>query len=136
MLDNELAFKGVVAAAVVAGALWVFLKIRARLRVPRMHPRLQKYGGPDTELARQRRTEAEKIVATSSAGTIAGYHIVRQVEAIIVEGFRAPDEALEGIKALAAMKGANAVINLRHERTTAGRCSASGDAVQVEKADR
>lgn len=78
-----------------------------------------------------RHAEAAKIIATSSAGGIAGYEIVRQIEAVFVDGFRRPEESLEGLKAVAAMKGANAVANVRHERSSSGRYSASGDAVVV-----
>ncbi len=85
------------------------------------------------ELARERRLQAEKIISTSSTERVAGYDIVQQVEAVFVEGFRTPEEAIEGLKASASLKGANAVINLRYDRTAAGRCSASGDAVVVKR---
>ena len=75
---------------------------------------------------------AERIMATSSSGLLAGFEILRQVEAVYVDGFRHPEEALVGLKAAAAMKGANALIHVSHERTTAGRCTARGDAVIVK----
>ncbi|MCG3137629.1 MAG: hypothetical protein HJJLKODD_01478 [Phycisphaerae bacterium] len=129
---NDLAYLVLLIATAVIVVIWQVLRWRESRRPPHIHPRLQKYAGPDSDLAQQRRTAAEKIIATSSTPTIAGYLILQQIEAVYVEGFRRPEEALEGIKAVAAMKGANAVINLRHERSAAGKCSASGDAVLVE----
>ena len=133
MLSNDPAFTVLLVATAALAVLWIVLRIRTRRREPRIHPRLQRYAGPDAEYARHRREEAQKIIATSSTGTIAGYHIDEQVEAVFVDGFRRPEEAIEGIKAAAAMKGANAVINLRHERSAGGKCSASGDAVVVTR---
>ncbi len=133
MLDNPLALKVLASAAAVLAVVWIWLKISAARRKPKIHPRLQKYAGPDAEFARKRREEAAHIVATSSTQNIAGYEIVEQFEAVFVDDFRRPEEAVEGVKAVAAMKGANAVVNLRHDRTPAGRCSASGDAVVVRK---
>ena len=74
-----------------------------------------------------------RIVATSSTDGIMGYEIVEQVEAVFVDGFRRPEEALQGLKAVAAMKGANAVTNVRQERAASGDCCVSGDAVIVRK---
>ena len=53
------------------------------------------------------------------------------LEAVFVEGHRSPQEAMQALRAAAGKLGANAIINLTHERTTAGRCTASGDAVLV-----
>jgi len=122
-----------ITATLILVILWVILKLKTGRKTPRIHPRLQKYAGEDAEYVQQRRSEAEKIVATSSTSAIPGYDIVEQVEAVYVDGFRRPEEALEGIKAVGAMKGANAIINLRHERSGSGKCSASGDAVVVQK---
>ena len=126
-------------AAVVAAGLVVFLWIVRRLgrwgrsrRPVRLNPKLAKYGDQG-DVTRARQAEAAKIVATSSTGTIAGYELVEQIEAVLVDGFRRPEEALEGLKAAAAMKGANAVVNVRSERTPTGRCTASGDAVVVKR---
>ncbi|MCH7995333.1 MAG: hypothetical protein IIB57_12940 [Planctomycetes bacterium] len=120
--------------------IWFTRKIRRflrRRRPPTLHPKLQKYGQsfaePDPTLGAKRRKEAAEILATSSTGTIAGYEIVEQVEAIIVDGFRLAEDALEGLKAAAAMKGANAVINVHRDRVDGGTCSAAGDAVIVRR---
>ena len=72
-------------------------------------------------------------VQAASTENIAGYETVEQFETVFVDDFRRPEEAIEGVKAVAAMKGANAIVNLKHDRTSAGRCSASGDAVVVRK---
>ncbi len=106
---------------------------RVRRRQPaRLSPTLARYGGSE-EVARARQAEAAKIVATSSTDRIVGYEIVEQVEAVYVEGFRRAEEALEGLKAAAAMKGGNAVTNVRSEHTPTGRYAARGDAVIVRK---
>ena len=48
MLDNRAAFALLVAVAVVAAVLWAVLRIRRR-RKPRIHPKLQKYAGDDSD---------------------------------------------------------------------------------------
>ena len=53
------------------------------------------------------------------------------MEAVFVEGYRSPEEALIALKAAAADRGAIGMLNVRTERTTAGRCTASGDAIVV-----
>lgn len=114
--------------------LWLVRKLRRAIRrgrPARINPNLQKYAEADSDWAARRRAEADRIVATSSTSTIAGFAIERQVEAVFVDGFRRSQEAVEGLKAVAAMKGANAVINMRQERSADGRCGASGDAVIV-----
>lgn len=131
------------AAVVLVGGLTLLVRSRKiarairRRRPPTIHPKLQKYGAgyeePDEKFLAQRRAEAEKIIATSKTASIAGYDIIEQVEAVFVDGFRRPEEALEGLKASAGMKGANALVNVSHERTTAGKCNASGDAIIVHK---
>lgn len=120
--------------------VWMMRKVRRflrRRREPTIHPKLQKYERrstePDPALKAKRREEAAKIIATSSTSTITGFEIVEQLEAVIVDGFKGPEDALEGLKAAAAMKGANAVINVHRDRVDAGACSAAGDAVVVRK---
>ncbi len=120
--------------------IWAGRKVRRairRRRPPKIHPLLQKYGGqPDPrqeKVAAARRKQAMHIVATSSTPAITGYELVEQIEAVYVDGFRSPEEALEGLKSAAAMKGANAVANVRQERNASGSCSAQGDAVVVTR---
>lgn len=133
-LTALLIFFGLAVAIVMMRRIRRFFR---RREPPRIHPKLQKYGEQygvvDEEVAAKRRAEAEHIIATSSTGDIAGYDLVEQVEAVFVDGFRRPEEAIEGLKAAAAMKGANGVTNVNHDRNASGRCSASGDAVIIRK---
>jgi uncharacterized protein YbjQ (UPF0145 family) len=134
-------FKAFVALVALLAALLIYRRVRRairRRRPVRLHPKLQKYGQaygePDEAFLAKRRAEAEKIIATSSTPTIAGYEIIEQVEAVYMDGLRKPEDALEGLKAVAAMKGANAVANVQHSRGSDGKYVASGDAVIVRKA--
>lgn len=130
---------GIVVGLVVG--LYLYRRVRAairRRRPPTFHPKLQPYAegltSLDVDLVARRRAEASRIVASSSTGAIAGYEVIEQVEAVFVDGFRRPEDALEGLKASAAMKGANALLNVRHERGPSGKCAAAGDAVIVRRA--
>ncbi len=78
---------------------------------------------------------ASRIIATSSTGSIAGFVIVRQIEAVFADGHGSPSKAVEFLKASAAEKGANAVINLNSGRPPSGKCTARGDAVIVRPAE-
>jgi uncharacterized protein YbjQ (UPF0145 family) len=134
-------FKVFVAFVALLAALLIYRRVRRALRrrrPVRLHPKLQKYGQaygePDEKFLTKRRVEAEKIIATSSTPTIAGYEIIEQVEAVYMDGLRRPEDALEGLKAVAAMKGANAVANVQRSRGSDGKYTASGDAVIVRKA--
>ena len=115
-------------------------RVRRRRKPAPLHPRLQAYAGRTESDLEAQRTLAAGIVATSSTPTAAGYDLIRQIEAVFVEGHRTPDDAVTALKALAVRKGANAIINLSQSRTAAGRCTAQGDAVLVrptgEKAAR
>ncbi len=74
---------------------------------------------------------AGRIVATSSTGTIAGYRVVRQIEAVFCDGQVSPVRAVTVLKAMAAEKGANALINLSGEQLPSGKYVARGDAVII-----
>ena len=50
-----------------------------------------------------------------------------------VDGFHRPEEALVGLKAAAAMKGANAIVNIQRNRDQKGRYEMTGDAMIAEK---
>jgi uncharacterized protein YbjQ (UPF0145 family) len=102
-------------------------------RSAKLNAKLQAYGGPEERMVAERRREAAKMLATSSTGQIQGYEVLEQIEAVYVDGFRRPEEAMEGLKATAAMKGANALINVRHEHSSTGRHAAAGDAVIVRR---
>lgn len=111
-------------------------RLLRRGRSAKLHPKLQRYAGrseADIEVERQ---AAEKIIATSSTGVIAGYETVRQIEAVFVEGLRTQDEAVTALKAVAGNRGANAIVNLSQQHTAAGRCTAQGDAVLVRPTSR
>jgi hypothetical protein len=75
------------------------------------------------------------IIATSSTASIAGYTIIRQVEAVFTDGHPSPGKAVAVLKATAAQMGANAVINLNSVRPPSGKCVAHGDAVVVRPVD-
>lgn len=100
-----------------------------RRRPPTIHPRLQKYNQDHAALDQQRREDAARIIATSTGPRLAGFRIVRQVEAVFVDGYRTPEDAIVALKAAAAAQGANAILNVSTQRSAAGKCSASGDAV-------
>jgi hypothetical protein len=101
---------------------------RRRRELHRTYGHLQEKQREISELAAQ-------IVATGSTAVIAGFQVVRQVEAVFTEGQRSPAEAVEALKALAARKGANAIINLNGQRLPNGKFAASGDAVIVRPLD-
>ncbi|MHC4441223.1 MAG: hypothetical protein ACYTF1_14265 [Planctomycetota bacterium] len=103
-----------------------------RLRPARIHPSLQKYNVDYTKQTREQKERAVVIVATSMGNRLAGYRIVKQVDAVFVEGYRTPEEAMVALKATAAERGANALLNVRTDRTSAGKCTASGDAVVAD----
>jgi len=110
------------------------LRRHLRRRKPaEINPRLAKYAGPSGAELEAQRSAAARIVATSSTGNIAGYDVVRQIEAVFVEGLRSPEEAVAALKSAAGKLGANALINLTHVRTTIGRYGAQGDAVVVRE---
>jgi uncharacterized protein YbjQ (UPF0145 family) len=115
-------------------ALWLLMRWRRARRARRpaaLHPNLQKYAGDSPAETARRRELAGRILATSSTGQVAGYEIVRQIDAVFEDGHRTPGDAVASLKATAAERGANAVVNLSQERTAAGRCTARGDAVVI-----
>ncbi len=118
-----------VAIYAVQRAVLGILRAIRRSRPAVIHPRLQKYNVDLEELDRRRHELAKGIVATSTGNRLAGFRVVRQVEAVVVEGYRSPEEAIVALKATAVERGANAVLNVHTERTAAGRCTASGDAI-------
>lgn len=102
-----------------------------RGRPAKIHPKLQKYNVDYDELNRRREEQAVTIIATSTGSRLAGYRVTRQVEAVFVDGCRSQEEAMLALKAAAAERGANAILNVKTDRTAAGKCSASGDAIVV-----
>ncbi len=78
---------------------------------------------------------ADQILATSSTAEIVGFSVVRQIEAVFTDGHKTPAAAIDTLKALAARKGANALLNLVGERQPGGACTAHADAVIVKTLD-
>lgn len=123
-------------AVVVLGILAILQRtwrgLRRRRKPAPLHPKLQPYAGrTDADIAGEQ-VDAARIIATSSSSNVVGYELIRQIEAVYVEGHRSPNDAVTALKALAARKGANAIINLSQTRTAGGRCTAQGDAVVVQ----
>jgi uncharacterized protein YbjQ (UPF0145 family) len=124
----------VIAAAVVIvlsvlGRLWRGARERASEARRRSALRQQR-GFLEKQQAEVERL-AGRIIATSSTASIAGFEIVRQIETVFTDGHPTPSKAVEHLKATAAEKGANAVINLSSARPPSGKCVAHGDAVLV-----
>lgn len=119
----------VVVVLTIVGRIWrhrreaaYFARRRVELRQQRGYLNVQQQ-----EIERL----ASQIVATSSTPAIAGYTIVRQIEAVFTDGHPSPSKAVEFLKATAAEMGANAVVNLSSARPPSGKCLAHGDAVIV-----
>ncbi|MCG3127334.1 MAG: hypothetical protein CHACPFDD_02192 [Phycisphaerae bacterium] len=87
----------------------------------------QRNAGQRADVARL----ASRIIATSSSPAIAGFEIVRQIEAVFTDGHATPTDAVEALKAIAATLGANALVNLESQRVGTGKCTARGDAVMA-----
>lgn len=121
------------AAAVIAlaiiGRLWQ--RYRDAAHNARRRAELRKQRGYLQMQQREVERLASRIIATSSTGAIAGFTIVRQIEAVFTDGQPTPRKAVELLKATAAGKGANAIINLSTARPPSGKCVAHGDAVVV-----
>jgi uncharacterized protein YbjQ (UPF0145 family) len=118
----------------VVGRLWRAARERAAAARRRAALR-EKQGRLQARQADEERL-ADMIIATSSTDSIAGFEIVRQIEAVFTDGHATPDEAVERLKAAAAERGANAVINLDSARPAAGKWAAHGDAVIVRQVER
>lgn len=112
----------------IIASIWRQIRLS---RPARIHPSLAKYNVDRVELQKRQRELAAGVVATSTSNRLVGYRLVRQVEAVFVEGFASPEDALIALKATAVERGANAILNVNTEHTAAGRCTASGDAVLV-----
>jgi len=74
---------------------------------------------------------AERVVATSSTDRIAGYEVTRQIEAVFCEAQKSAEAAVELLKAHAARKGGNALLNVRTQQLPSGKWVAAADAVVV-----
>ena len=122
------------AILIVLRVVRLITNVARRARPVKIHPRLQKYAEPTAAQRAESEKDAAKILTTSSRAEIPGYVTVKQIEAVFVDGFREPNEAILGLKAAAGRKGANAILNVTQERTANNKCLASGDAVIVRTA--
>lgn len=136
-LDNPIAMRIVM----VGGAIIAFLLVssilkKIRLSISERSRRAELKRTMSEAAARQEETArlAARIIATSSTSQIVGFEIVQQIEAVFTDGHPAPAKAAEAIKAEAAARGANALINMSDVRLPNGKCSARGDAVIVRPA--
>jgi len=121
-------------ALLVVRNLWQRIaRIIRRRRPAKIHPSLQKYSVDYDKQTKEQQKQAQAIVAASTGNRLAGFRIVRQVDAVFVEGYRTPEEAVVALKADAVQRGANAILNVTTERTSAGKCTASGDAVVADR---
>jgi uncharacterized protein YbjQ (UPF0145 family) len=138
--NNRLLILAAVAVLVglllLKGVLGGLRRFWRRRRPVMLHPKLQAFAGRSEAEVKADRIAAGKIVATSSTGVVTGYDIIRQIDAVFVEGHRTQEEAIAALKAAAGRRGANAVVNISQQRTTAGRCTAQGDAVLMRPQGR
>jgi hypothetical protein len=123
------AVAGTVFALAIIGGVWRARRHAAATR--RRQADLRKHYGAMQMQHEELERLATRILATSSTGQIAGFDIQRQIEAVFTDGHPSPNKAVQVLKALAAQKGANALINLSGQRLPTGKCSAHGDAVIV-----
>ena len=138
-LSDPLVRKIVFVAAgliVLVVALRILGRVRATSAAARLHAELRE--GRDALRLHQEevRKHAEQIIATSSTTRIAGYRILRQVETVCTDGQASSTSALELLKALAAEKGANGIINVQTQQSATGKWVASGDAVVLRDMGR
>ncbi len=131
--NNTFVVLGVLGILLVLLAMQRMLRgVRRRRKPAELHPRLQAYAGTTEADLEAEKADAAGIVATSSTGIVTGYEIKRQIEAVFVEGYRTPNDAIRALKAQAARRGANAIIHLSQSRSGAGKCVAQGDAVVIK----
>ena len=125
-----------VGLVVLVIVLRIFGRVRANLAAARLRSELRQ----GREEIQHQHEEAERlagqIVATSSTARIAGYLILRQVETVCTDGRASSSAALELLKALAAGKGANGIINVQTQQSPNGKWVASGDAVLLRSVER
>jgi hypothetical protein len=134
MLSNPLviALLSAFAAMILLSAIAKWLQNRSEAsRARRERDELRRQRGFVALHQQEVERMASQILATSSTAAIAGFEVLRQIEAVFTDGHPSPARAVEMLKAMAAERGANAVINLATERLSTGKCVARGDAVLV-----
>lgn len=133
-LKNPVVFGAVAAAGGIIVVVIIAASLKSRRAAAAARSRqanLRKHYGAMQLQQEELERLASRILATSSTAAIAGFALVRQIEAVYTDGHPSPNRAVQVLKALAAEKGANAVINLVGERLPSGKCQAHGDAVIV-----
>ena len=123
---------GVVVFIIVVYILRLIGRARESAYAARRRAELHK--GMDAVRLKQEevRRLAGRILATSSTTQIPGFEIIRQVEAVFSDGQKSAELAVDALKAHAAQKGANAIINLQTRQAPSGKWTAGGDAVMVK----
>lgn len=126
----------IILAALLLVLLVIVVSVVNRLRAAASnaaHRRRVRHSLKAVEQARaEEHALAQQIVATSSTSEIRGLEIVRQIEAVFTDGHKSPPQAVEALKAQAARRGGNALINLQSQRLPTGNCVAQADAVVVK----
>lgn len=125
------------AAVLIGGALLgrVYASWKERRRLTKRRAAAARAQQITAEQEAEQQRLVNKIIATSSTGEIAGFTIKRQIEAVFSDGHPSPQHAIDMLKAIAARKGANAIINVASGRVGGGKCVAQGDAVIVRADD-
>jgi uncharacterized protein YbjQ (UPF0145 family) len=132
---SQLLSLAAIALAVLFLVLWFYRRLRQAAEAARHRAQLRRTRAAVEERTQELTRQAAHIIATSSTGEVVGYRIIRQIEAVFTDGHKTAAIAVEAVKALAARKGANAVINLRSDRLTTNTYAAHGDAVVVRALD-
>lgn len=133
-LDNPIAQRIVLVGGAIIAFLLVssiYRKVRGGFAARQRQAELKRTMKEVAEKQEETVRLAGRIIATSSTSQIVGFEIVQQIEAVFTDGHPAPAKAAEMLKAEAATRGANALINMADARLPNGKCSARGDAVIV-----
>lgn len=132
---NDLVIIAIIGGSLVLIVLSILGRIWRRARDAAQLARLRSSVQQQRGLRERKQAELERvaarIIATSSSDAIAGFTIVRQIEAVFTDDHPSPTLAVQALKVVAAEIGANGIINLHSTRPPAGKCMAYGDAVIV-----
>lgn len=112
--------------------LWLIRRRRDAIAAARRREEYRQQFEASQQQQQETARLATRIITTSSQATIAGFEIIRQIEAVMTDGHTSPTKAVESLKAVAAQKGGNAIINLISEKEPGGKYFARGDAVMVK----
>lgn len=135
-LENDTVRLGLIAAGVLVLLVYLLrvarsLRSAARVRreIRRNHDQPSFTQGEVAKLSGQ-------IVTESSTADTPGYTVVRHVETVMTEPRASSVAAIDMVKAHAAQKGANAVINVKTRKTSDGMWVANAEGVVVRLAGR